>query len=185
MKKVWIASIFATLMLLVPFSSVASFQEGELIESEQEFEQAVPITIEQLFEDLTVLINVILQHLGDYPEVVALCYEILEIISNGIIHDIICKALLDPLWKLLMFIWELLSLYGYDYLGMILFILFFAVGSTMELILNLLNCDNWEPPDGKSVSTLQTNLNTLSSYGTITLTELFQSLEISECPCGQ
>jgi len=95
-KKILIASIFTTLLLLIPFSHIAGAQEDISYESEQYIEPAVPTNLEQLLEDIEILMNEIIEILGDYPEIVTLCYEMLELINNP--QNPICNFIMPIFW---------------------------------------------------------------------------------------
>ena len=184
MKKILIAGFFATIMFLVPLSSVVASQEGGVIESKQELEQADPITIEQLFDDLEILMNEIIQELSDYPEVVAICYDILDIINSYDLrsYPIICNILDNiaiNLWELSQSLVEIIETNPDNLLLLLtltpivitvvyLFLAFVAIS------VFVFNCDD-NPSlqfENEFISNLQMNL------------DLIQGQTV-ECPCGE
>ena len=92
MKKVWIASIFATLMLLVPLTSVVGANEVEDCNCNPISDIQV-VRIERLLDRIESRINFILLRHGHIPEVAEKCKEILEIINLEDIKNIFCDTL--------------------------------------------------------------------------------------------
>ena len=95
MKKVWIASILATLILLVPINSVVG--ASDIIEdcNCNPVSDLQVVRIERLLDRLESRINFILLRYGHIPEVKEKCEEVLDIINSDILRDfpIICSIL--------------------------------------------------------------------------------------------
>ena len=93
MKKVWIASIFATLMLTVPLTSVVGASEVEDDCNCNPVSDLHLIRIERLLNRLESRIDFILLKYGHIPEVAEKCHEALELINSDDIKDTICGIL--------------------------------------------------------------------------------------------
>ena len=96
MKKVWIASILATLMLTVPLTSVVGANEVEDCIECQPVNRVDLLKVRLLLIRLEVFTNIILSRLGHIPEVEEKCQEASERISEIILQDntVICNLLL-------------------------------------------------------------------------------------------
>ena len=92
MKKVWIASILAILMLMVPITNVVSANEVEDCNCNPISDLQV-VRIERLLDRLESRINFILLRYGHIPEVKEKCEEILSIINSWEPFDIFCEIL--------------------------------------------------------------------------------------------
>lgn len=88
-KKILMASFFAAVLLMVPFGSVASAPSGELEDFSQNVVGSIYVIPDYILEELYDLIGILLLYLGNNPEIVAICNQLLEIINNDI-HDIGC-----------------------------------------------------------------------------------------------
>ena len=114
-KKVWIASILATLMLMVPLTNVVSANEVEDCNCNPSISDSQVVRIERLMDMLESSINFIMLRYSHIPEVMEKCEEILVIINSWEPFDIICEfleyiltfmiymsyILPEPLWILL------------------------------------------------------------------------------------
>ena len=157
MRKVWIASILTILMLTVPISSVVSANnlEEDCFEC-QPMNRADYVKVKLLLTRLEVFINIILSKFSHIPKVVTICKEILGIINIGF-NDRICNILLNPLYRLIVITYLLSE----TELGMLIFWgLHTYLKQIFENIYKKYNCENWEPPIGKtSRAVLGTPLN--------------------------
>ena len=154
MKKVWIASILATLMLTVPLTSVVSANEVEECNCKPTISDLQVIRIERLLNRLESRINFILLKYGHIPEVKEKCEEILDIISSDILWDfpIICSILehlFDTLWSLYEFLCSILGNHPNNF---ILHLIIYPIQSTVVytlgsimIILFLFGCWEWDP----------------------------------------
>ena len=95
MKKLWIASIFATLMLTVSLTSVVSANEVKDSNCKPTISELQVVRIERLLDRLESRINFILLRYGHIPEVEEKCEEVLDVIHSSRILDysIICSIL--------------------------------------------------------------------------------------------
>ena len=114
MNKVWIASILATIMLLVPISSVVG--ANEVVDEDclecQPVNRVDLLRVKLLLTRLEVFTNVILSKLGHIPEIEEKCEEILDIIHSNRLLDspIICAILsiiISPIEKYVSYVIEL------------------------------------------------------------------------------
>ena len=92
-NKILIASLFATLMLLVPMTSVVGVSDVEEDCGCQPISNQQSIRIERLQSKLESRINFILLRYGDIPEIAEKCEEVLELINSDGLWDIICDAI--------------------------------------------------------------------------------------------
>ena len=93
MKKVWIASIFATLMLLVPLTNIVSASDTVEDCNCNPINDLQVVRIERLLNRLESRINFILLRYGHIPKVEEKCEEVLELINSDGLWDIICDAI--------------------------------------------------------------------------------------------
>lgn len=107
MKKVWIASIFACILLMVPFTNVIGASEVEEdCNCNPTISDSQLVRIERLLDRLESRINFILLRYGHIPEVKEKCEEILELFN------------FDELWRLIIctIIHSILLLFTYFFL---------------------------------------------------------------------
>ena len=99
-KKILIASIFATLMLLVPMTSVIGVSDVEDDCGCQVVNRYDLFRVKLLLVRLEVYINIILLRFGYIPEVAEKCQEILDVINSNrqLDYPIICD-MLEPIWN--------------------------------------------------------------------------------------
>ena len=124
-KKILIATLFATLMLLIPISSVVGISDISLNKKIEKIEDNNSITetydnedcecevvnrydllrVKLLMVRLKVVTNILLLRFGYIPEVAEKCYEILDVINSNRVLDypIICAILL-LIWYQLIYI---------------------------------------------------------------------------------
>ena len=131
MKKVWIASIFATLMLLVPLTSVVGANEVEDCNCNPTVSDLQLVIIERLLDRLESRINFILLKYGHIPEVAEKCEEIIGIINSNDLLDIICDFI-DILVEYFLAMYEILP---YE-----LWLLFFMIPSAFVLVFGVMFC---------------------------------------------
>ena len=115
MKKVWIASILACIMLLVPLNSVIGVSDSIEDCDCNPVRNLNVERVERLLNRLESRINFILLRYGHIPEVVEKCHEALELINSDSFIDMVCNIV----WYLLLFIGDLL-----ENISGILFLLF-------------------------------------------------------------
>ena len=101
MKKVWIASILAILMLLVPLNSVVGTNEVEDCNCKP-FSDLQVVRIGRLLDRLESRINFIVLNYGHIPEVAEKCDGILEQINSND-FELFC-AIIGSIELLLLFI---------------------------------------------------------------------------------
>ena len=95
MKKVWIASIFATLMLMVPFTNVIGASDTVEDCNCNPISDLQLVRTERLLDRLESRINFILLRYGHIPEVSEKCNEILANINlRPQAFELICDFLL-------------------------------------------------------------------------------------------
>jgi len=94
-KKILIASLFATLMLLVPMSSVVGVSDVDEDCGCQVVNRYDLFRVKLLLVRLKVITNILLLRFGHIPEVAEKCYEILENLDINKLWDspIICDTL--------------------------------------------------------------------------------------------
>ena len=173
-KKLLIAGFFATIMLLVPLSSITGASVNALNTTEEVIEEPYPVIPYYLLDDLYNAINNLLVNYGDDPEVVLLCEEILEMIG-GPYDTIFCNAI----FKIFITIVELVEeKYDDEYPPHMQSKLVLALGVLMVAVWCVMFHYCGEPPEG----TL--NLNKIT-YDTTIINELIQSNEVNMCPCSQ
>jgi len=99
-KKILIASLFATLMLLVPMTSVVGVSDVEEDCGCEVVSSSNLVRVKLLLARLEVYINIILLRFGYIPEVAEKCQEILDVINSNRQLDfpIICD-LLEPIYN--------------------------------------------------------------------------------------
>ena len=94
-KKILIASLFATLMLLVPMTSVVGVYDVENDCGCEVISSRNLVRAERLLARLEVYINIILLRFGHIPEVAEKCQEILDVINSNRVLDypILCAEI--------------------------------------------------------------------------------------------
>ena len=97
MKKVWIASIFATLMLIVPITNVAGASEVVDDCGCQPVNKVDYVRVKLLLKRVEVFTNVILSKFGHIPDVTEKCQEVSNEIKE--IRDIINDLKPDLPWE--------------------------------------------------------------------------------------
>ena len=99
-KKILIASVFATLMLLVPMTSVVGVSDVNEDCGCEVVNRYDLFRVKLLLVRLKVVTNILLLRFGNIPEVAEKCEEILDIINSNRQWDfpIIC-AILEPIWN--------------------------------------------------------------------------------------
>ena len=102
-KKLLIASLFATLMLLVPMTSVVGVSDVEEDCGCQVISSHNLVRAERLLARLEVYINIILLRFGYIPEVAEKSEEILDIINSDGIGEVFCNTF----WIVIVYIGEL------------------------------------------------------------------------------
>jgi len=105
MRKVWIASILATLMLTVPLTSVVSANDVEDCNCKPTISDLQVVRIERLLDRLESRINFILLRYGHIPEVAEKCEGILELIISNDLNSVFC----DILEGIVTFFWDFLE----------------------------------------------------------------------------
>ena len=110
MKKVWIASILATLMLMVPLTSVVGANEVEDCNCNPTISDLQLVRIERLLNRLENRINFILLRYGHIPEVAEKCEEVLDSINSDGFLEIFC----DFLGNLMVFILAMAEILPYE-----------------------------------------------------------------------
>ena len=155
MVKVWIASILATLILMVPMTSAVSANWIEDCNCNPISDSQV-VRIERFFNRLESRINLIMFRYGYIPEIKEKCEEIIDIIHSNIVLDypIICAILLI-LYKTLsslVFIFDYIIL-NHETLYLIFFPILFPIGLTLSLLMIMteirgiqLNCEGFHLP---------------------------------------
>ena len=94
MKKVWIASILATLMLTVPLTSVVGASDTvEDCNCNPAISDFQVVRIERLLDRLESRINFILLRYGHIPEIREKCEGILDVINSDGLNEILCDIL--------------------------------------------------------------------------------------------
>ena len=155
MVKVWIASILATLMLVMPITNVVSANEIDDCNCNPISDSQV-VRIERLLDKVENRINFILLKYGHIPEVKDKCEEILDIIHSNIVLDypIICAFLLILYRTLssLVVIFDIIIL-NHETLYLIFFPILFPIGLTLILLMIMveirgiqLNCEGFHIP---------------------------------------
>ena len=104
-KKILIASLFATLMLLVPMTSVIGVSDVEDDCGCEVVSSSNLVRVERLLARLEVYINIILLRFGHIPDVQEKCQEIIDVINSNRQLDfpIICD-ILESIWNQLNYI---------------------------------------------------------------------------------
>ena len=105
MKKVWIASILACIMLLVPFTNVISANEVEDCNCNPTISDSQVVRIERLLDRLESRINFILLRYGHIPEVKEKCQKVLDIINSEGPWEDFCNDFYD----FILFLWSFLG----------------------------------------------------------------------------
>ena len=129
MKKVWIASILAILMLTVPLTSVVGANEVEDCNCNPVSDSQV-VRIERLLDRLESRINFILSRYSHIQEVKEKCEGILELINSDILWDfpIICaflESIVKSLCNFAEFILEICDVLDPESLIMVIFSLIY------------------------------------------------------------
>ncbi len=189
MKKILIASLFATIMLLVPFSSSTGASIGELNIKGEVIGETYPVIPDYLLEELYDLINQLLLYYGHLPEIVAICNEILEIINSDDPYPVFCASLGIMLVSIgvWIFIFDGLAFYWKDK-DPNMYQFFFTLSVIVQemilllFVIGIFVC-GWDlpPPPGKLE--IETGFNLQATQNSIN--ELIQSNEVNMCPCGQ
>ena len=98
-KKILIASLFATLILLVPMTSVVGVSDVEEDCECQDVNRYDLFRVKLLLVRIKVITNILLLRFGHIPEVADKCFDILENLDLNKLQGspIIC-AILEPIW---------------------------------------------------------------------------------------
>ena len=155
MKKVWIACIFATLILIVPLTSVVGASDiYEDCNCNPTISDLQVVRTEKLLTMLESRINFILLKLGHVPEVKEKCEEVLEVIHSNRVLDypIICSILLylgNTLRYIDEFLWSILDNHPNN---VILYLIIYPLEVTIVTFIIIIlgfwfiyDCYNWEP----------------------------------------
>ena len=156
MKKVWIASIFATLMLMVPLTSVVGASDFDEDCNCKPINDLQLVKIERLLNRLENRINFILLKYGHIPEVKEKCEEILDVIHSNRVLDypIICGILLI-LYNTFSSLYEIIGyiILNHRTLYLIFFPILFPIGFTIAYLMIIthirgiqLNCKGFPFP---------------------------------------
>ena len=146
MKKVWIASILATLMLTVPISSVVS--ANEIVDEEclecQPVSRVDLLKVRLWLIRLGVAINSILSKFNHIPEVKEKCEEVSDRINELIFESSLedFPKICDFLALIYMPLWFIFLILPY---GIISEIFFWIILTPILMIVITLNCD-WLTP---------------------------------------
>jgi hypothetical protein len=100
-RKILIASIFATLILLVPMTSVVGVSDVEDDCGCEDVNRYDLFRVKLLLVRLKVYINIILLRFGFIPEVAEKCEEILDVIKSDETWHPICDILEDYMFSVL------------------------------------------------------------------------------------
>ena len=94
-KKILIASLFATLMLLVPINSAVGVSDVEDDCGCQVVSSSNLVRVKLLMFRLKIITNILLLRFGHIPEIAEKCQEILDVINSNRQWDfpIICAIL--------------------------------------------------------------------------------------------
>ena len=92
-KKILIASIFISIMLLVPMTSVVGVSDIEEICDCQVLSKRYIVRTERLLSKLEVYINIIWLKFGYIPEIAEECNKILDTIYPDGLNEIFCEIL--------------------------------------------------------------------------------------------
>ena len=147
-KKILIASIFATLMLLVPMTSVVGVSDVEDCGC-QVVNSSDLVRVKLLMVRLKVVTNILLLRYGHIPEIQEKCQEILEIINpdNPLDVPLICDILLYPIWRLMVKFAEL----AFSTPNELMSLVYYMIAAYLEVIFVRIgyafNCEDWEPPE--------------------------------------
>ena len=111
MRKVWIASILATLMLIVPITNIIGASDTvEDCNCKPTISDLYLVRIERLIDRIERRIDFILLKYGHIPEVVEECEEILSIINSWYPFDIICN-ILDRILGFFLYLYDFIKDY--------------------------------------------------------------------------
>jgi len=152
-KKILIASLFATLMLLVPMTSAVGVSDVEEDCGCQDVNRYDLLRVKLLMGKLKVITNILLLRFGHIPEIQEKCQEILDVINSNrqLDNSIICD-ILEPIWNLLKYIGEIGNdlLSRYEDNPIIFGILIFLalpleyIGFILHFLGNAFDCE-WAP----------------------------------------
>lgn len=148
-KKILIATIFATLMLMVPMTSVVGVSEVEEDCGCQDVNSSDLFRVKLLMNRLKVVTKILLLRFGHIPEVRDKCQEILEIINpdNPLDVPFICDILLYPIWRLMVNFAEL----AFSTPNELMSLFYYMIAAYLEVIFvrigSVFNCEDWEPPE--------------------------------------
>jgi hypothetical protein len=203
-KNILIAILCASILLLVPFSTISGASVGGLNNKVEIVGESNPVIPYHLFEELIELINQLLVDGKDVPEVVDMCNEALELIDSILqmdLHDIICGVfaiLFFGFGVLGLFLRELCIIFegvGFTFLGSIFLSLSMAsivIAITCLFIAMILDCewawDIWYFPGNNILKNgiglnPQINPENISESDISAFTEFFESYEVNGCPC--
>jgi len=132
-KKILIASLFATLILLVPMTSVVGVSDVEEDCECQDVNRYDLFRVKLLLVRIKVITNILLLRFGHIPEVADKCFDILENLDLNKLQGspIIC-AILEPILNMLENLIEYFNYLADLYEGSILRDLF---GLMIELLI--------------------------------------------------
>jgi len=132
-RKILISAFFATIMLMFSFTTIADVPEGEIIEESQNAELIMQQNPDETYDDLYVIINYLMEHFGDHPDLMIICQNLLIALNNGF-QDLICNYL----WSLSEYL--KLGQFPPEYEVIIMLIRGVIIG-----IMGIL-CQGWSPP---------------------------------------
>jgi hypothetical protein len=203
-KNILIAVLCATILLLVPFTSISGASVGGLNTKNIVVGETTPVIPYYLFDELVELINQLLVDGKDIPEVVDMCNEALELIDSILqneLHDIICGGLAILFFGFLVlaiFLLELSNIFegiGSTFLSSIFLSLSIAsivITISCLFIGMILDCewawDIWYFPKNNILKNgiglnPQINPENISESDISAFTEFFKSYEVNGCPC--
>jgi hypothetical protein len=201
-KNILIAILCATILLLVPFTSISGASVGGLNTKVEIVEEANPDIPYHLFEELVVLINQLLVDGKDVPEVVDMCNEALELIDSILIMELneeICLKLEALFWGFagLAIVLVVLAIIFEDEGQPVIASIFMALGEASMIIAAfnwvigmILFCEwAWEFWWDSNILKKGTGLNpqispeSISEIDISAFTEFVKSYELNGCPC--
>ena len=191
-KNILIAILCATILMLVPFTSISSASVSGSNTKVEVIEDTYSVIQEYIQEELHELINLLLLNYGHIPQIVAVCNELLELISPDYPGDAFCFMLLVLIRLTLYvceFIWYFLLEQGYvGPITWFLYLSFLILAYEIYFFGIKVNCwDYGEPTFFKSETglNLQTILNSISQYDITTIQKLTKLYEVKGCHCIQ
>jgi hypothetical protein len=189
-KKILIAGFFASIMLLVPFSSISGGYVVVNSNTIEENVEAYPVIPDYLLEELMDKINYLLANYDNEPEVVEICNEILEVINPDNTFDIL--GFCDMLYEVFRSVTDFSefaksqAIYYKDK-DLAMYLYYITLASIFEVIsMYIFTLGLFFRCWGGSPNTLidsESGLNLQLTQQSIT--GLTQSQEVNMCPCGQ